>query len=70
VLKLTDHLTYESSNREGYSGYVAKTGNTPDQAWTDLADLCRVLKETSDEELVAKLNPIFNIDGALWSIAL
>ncbi|HIG28298.1 MAG TPA: hypothetical protein EYQ50_11045 [Verrucomicrobiales bacterium] len=63
-------LTYEGSNREGYSGYIAKTGNTPDQAWTDLANLCRVLKETSDEELLAKLNPIFNIDGALWSIAL
>ncbi|HIL68426.1 MAG TPA: hypothetical protein EYG38_01055, partial [Verrucomicrobia bacterium] len=63
-------LTYEGSNREGYSGYIDKTGNTPDQAWTDLANLCRVLKETSDEELLAKLNPIFNIDGALWSIAL
>ena len=50
--------------------YIVKTDDAPDEAWDGLIELCRVLKETSDEKLIEALNPIFNIDGALWSIAL
>jgi hypothetical protein len=64
-------LTYEGTDRERYSGrYIVKTDDAPDEAWDALIELCRVLKETPDETLIEALNPIFNIDGALWSIAL
>jgi hypothetical protein len=64
-------LTYDGNDLESYYGrYLVKTDDAPDEAWDALIELCRVLKETSDEELIEKLNPIFNIDGALWSIAL
>jgi hypothetical protein len=33
-------------------------------------ELCRTLDQTTDEELEAALDPIFNIDRALWFIAL
>ena len=40
------------------------------EAWQALVELCRVLKETPDEQLEEKLKPILDIDGVLWFLAL
>jgi spore coat protein CotH len=38
--------------------------------WTALRELCRTLSTTPLEELEAKLQPIFDIESALWFLAL
>jgi hypothetical protein len=40
------------------------------EAWLDLIELCGILTNTPDDQLEAKLNPVFDIDGALWCLAL
>jgi len=49
--------------------FQLKTKNAPN-AWEDLIKLCDTLNNTPDEQLEAALKPIFNIDRALWHIAL
>ena len=39
-------------------------------AWQDLIQLCKILDQTPDDRLEADLSPVFNIDGALWFLAL
>ena len=39
-------------------------------AWQDLINLCEVLEVTPDDQLESKLSAIFNIDRALWFLAL
>ncbi len=64
-------LTFEGTEKGAYEGrYILKTDDASGKAWNGLIELCRLLKETPDESLVETLNPILNIDGALWSIAL
>ncbi len=63
-------LSYEGDDVSAYQGYSLKTDDSPETALTDLINLCRVLSTTEDDQLEAALNPIFNIDGALWSLAL
>ncbi len=64
-------LTYEGAELDRYTGrYIVKTDDAPEEAWTSLVELCRVLQETPDESLEEVLSPILDIDGALWSIAL
>lgn len=41
-----------------------------DQAWKDLINLCKVLNETPTENLEEALNPILDVDGALWFLAV
>jgi len=49
--------------------YQLKSKESP-KAWSDLANLCKVLNESSVEDLEKNLNPILNIDGALKFLAL
>ena len=63
-------LSYEGDDVSAYQGYSLKTDDAPETALTDLINLCRVLSTTEDGQLEAALKPIFNIDGALWSLAL
>ena len=49
--------------------FQLKTKNAPN-AWEDLIKLCDTLNNTPDEQLEVALHPIFNIDRALWNIAL
>ena len=64
-------LTFEGTEKSAYaSRYILKTDDASEKAWDGLIELCRLLKETPDESLAETLNPILNIDGALWSIAL
>jgi hypothetical protein len=50
------------------SRYDKKSGEAKD-AWQALMELCRVLKETPDDELEAKLEPILDIEEVLWFLA-
>ncbi|HAV65228.1 MAG TPA: hypothetical protein DCY13_23005 [Verrucomicrobiales bacterium] len=63
-------LSYEGEDPAAYAGYALKTGDAPESALSDLINLTRVLGETPDAGLETALSPIFNIDGALWSLAL
>jgi len=50
--------------------FQLKTGKAPDDCWDDLMKLCETLSETPDDQLEVALDPIFDIDKALWFIAL
>ncbi len=63
-------LSYEGEDPDAYRGYALKSNDAPDTALADLINLCRVLGQTPEAELEAKLAPILDIDGALWSLAL
>ena len=41
-----------------------------DKAWKDLIALCKTLNETPPDQLEEALEPILDIDGALWFLAL
>ena len=49
--------------------YQLKTNDAPN-AWRDLIALCETLDKTADGQLEGELSRIFNIDGALWFLAL
>jgi hypothetical protein len=49
--------------------YQIKTKDDP-SAWTNLIRLCRTLDQTPPDRLEAALAPIFDVDGALWFLAL
>ena len=65
-------MVYNGDVREDYQdAYQLKT-NEKDvpSAWNDLINLCKTLEETPWDEVEAKLSPIFDIDRALWFLAL
>jgi len=49
--------------------YEIKSRDEPD-AWAALIRLCETLNKTPDEQLETSLNAIFDVDQALWLIAL
>lgn len=49
--------------------YEIKSADVP-QVWRDLIALCRTLNETPPEQLEAALEPILNVDGVLWFLAM
>ena len=49
--------------------YQLKTNNAPN-AWKDLIALCETLAKTPEDRCEGELVRIFNIDGALWFLAL
>ncbi|HAV61182.1 MAG TPA: spore coat protein CotH, partial [Verrucomicrobiales bacterium] len=63
-------LAYLGDDPEAYKGiYSIKSKDKP-ESWAALIQLTRVLNETSKEQLVEKLEPILDIDGALKFLAL
>ncbi len=63
-------LSYNGDEIESYrAGYQMKTRENP-AAWRDLVEVTRVLDATPAGELVAKLDPLLNIDRALWFLAI
>ncbi len=40
-----------------------------DQAWQDLISLCKLIDQTPTAQLEETLDPVFDIDGALWFLA-
>ena len=63
-------LRYTGDNVSDYRRrYSVKSGDT-ERAWQDLIKLCKTLNDTPDEQLQAALEPMLDIDGALWFLAL
>jgi hypothetical protein len=63
-------LEYLGEDPEPYKAiYGIKSPDVP-QAWKDLIRLCRTLNETPPEQLEAALQPILDVDAALWFLAL
>lgn len=63
-------LEYLGEKIADYKGrYEMKTGDS-NKAWEELVKLCRVLNKTPLDQLEAELQPIFDLDGALWFLAL
>ena len=62
-------LEYLGDNVEDYKRrYEIK--NDSKKAWKALVKLCKTLNETPAEELEAALEPMLDIDGLLWFLAL
>ena len=62
-------LEYLGDNVEDYKRrYEIKNDNK--KAWKALIKLCKTLNETPAEELEAALEPMLDIDGLLWFLAL
>jgi spore coat protein CotH len=63
-------LEYVGDDLEDYKRiYEIKSGDK-DEDWQALVALCRTLEETPPDQLEAALEPILDIDGALWFLAL
>lgn len=63
-------LRYMGEDVAEYKSRYEMKSDDDDDAWRALVELCRVLKETPDDELEAKLEPMLDVDGALWFLAL
>ena len=63
-------LEYLGDEVEPYKQrYTIKSADVP-QVWRDLIALCRTLNETPSEKLEAALDPILDVDGVLWFLAM
>jgi hypothetical protein len=63
-------LVYNGPDPDSYKrSFELNTEDTP-QAWQDLIELCEVLTNTPTSEFEQRLSRIFDIDGALWFLAL
>ena len=65
-------LVYNGDQPSAYQqSYQLKTrAEEAPNAWQDLIKLCEILEMTPDDQLESELSAIFNIDRALWFIAL
>jgi hypothetical protein len=63
-------LGYVGSNPESYMRAFELKNGDKKKAWADLVKLCEALSKTPDGEIEETLKPLFNIDRALWLIAI
>jgi spore coat protein CotH len=63
-------LRYFGENIDEYKRRFQIKSGDEEQAWQDLAQLCKLLDQTPAEELEAKLSGILDIDETLWFLAL
>ena len=63
------NLRYPGEKKEDYAGFQLRTDGA-DDAWTELRQFTKLLDETPLDLLEEKLSDRFNLDGALWSLAL
>ncbi len=63
-------LRYISDNVNDYRRRYAIKSTENEEAWRDLIKLCKTLNETPIENLEAALEPMLDIDQALWFLAL
>ena len=62
-------LRYLGEDLEEYkSRFEIKSKDKP-EAWKSLINLCKVLNETPQDQLVSKLEPLLDIDSTLWFLA-
>jgi len=63
-------LDYKGEDLQAYrSRFELKTKDDP-KAWASLVKLCKTLSETPVDELESALQPMLDVDGALWFLAL
>ncbi|HBH54415.1 MAG TPA: hypothetical protein DDY91_21225, partial [Planctomycetaceae bacterium] len=63
-------LQYLGDDLERYKQIYAIKSKDREESWQALANLTKVLTETPLEQLEAALDPILDVDGALWFLAL
>ena len=63
------NLRYPGEKKEDYNGFQQRTEGK-EEAWKELQQFTKLLDESPIEELADKLNGRFNIDSAMWSLAL
>lgn len=63
-------LAYIGDDAAAYKRIYQIKSKDDSKAWSDLIRLCKVLNETSPENLEAALAPLLDIDGALKFLAL
>ncbi len=63
------NLRYPGNKKEDYAGFQLRTDGSED-AWKELLQFTKLLEETPIDQLEEKLHGRFNLDGALWSLAL
>jgi hypothetical protein len=63
-------LAYLGDDAAAYRRIYEIKSKDDAKSWADLIRLCKVLKETPPEKLVAALEPILDVDGALRFLAL
>jgi hypothetical protein len=63
-------LVYSGPDPGSYRrSFELSTEDTP-EAWHDLIEMCDLLTNTPSDELEQRLSRVFDIDGALWFLAL
>ena len=63
-------LEYLGDNVEDYKRRYDMKSGEDNKAWKKLIKLCKTLNETPADELEAALEPMLDIDGLLWFLAL
>ncbi len=63
-------LRYLGEDVDEYRSRFAIKSKDNDEAWNALIHLCQVLNETPLGELEAALEPLLDVDGVLWFLAL
>jgi spore coat protein CotH len=63
-------LSYQGESPDDYRRWYEIQSGDKDESWATLMAVAKVLHETPADQLKAKLDPIFNIDGALRYLAL
>jgi len=62
-------LRYLGEDVEQYkSRFEIKSKDKP-EAWASLINLCKVLNQTPQDQLISKLEPLMDIDSVLWFLA-
>jgi hypothetical protein len=60
--------SYQLKTKDGLSSKGSKVKSA--KAWQDLIKLCEIFDKIPDEQLEDDLSPVFDVDGALWYLAL
>lgn len=63
-------LRYVGDDIEQYRSRFEIKSKDNEEAWRDLINLCKLLKETPADKVEEVLGPILDIDGALWFLAV
>lgn len=63
-------LSYLGDDIEQYKPHYEMKSGDSDKAWQALIELCRVLSETPPEKLEEAIEPLLDLEGTLWFLAL
>jgi spore coat protein CotH len=65
----TSSLNYLGDKGSSYERYYDLKNTTRNDPWQDLADVCKILNQTSASELEAKVREVLDLDRTLWFLA-